>query len=329
MNLQPLQHRNNAMQPCHYMRLAALTSALLLAACASQPSAPDGAVAARARLTQLQGNNALASRATIEIQAADLAVTAAEQPQRDPVLTRHLVLIAGQKVEIADAWAQSRLYEDQRAALSAESEEARLASRTREADLARGDAASARSQTQAARADTALAQDQAALARSNASAARADASSARNQTELARQDTDAARAETAELQRQLAELNALATDRGLVVTLGDVLFETGKAELRGGTPDNLNKLASFLNRYETRRVTIEGHTDSVGTASSNRALSERRASSVLAYLANQGVSTSRMTVAGMGEDSPIANNDTSTGRQLNRRVEVIISNETP
>lgn len=321
-------------RPRPLVRLGTLAAALLLASCASPPRTPEGAVAARARLTQLQGNIELASRAAIEIRDADLAVSAAEQPLKDQVLSRHLVLIAGQKVEIADAWAQSRLYEDQRTALAAESEAARLASRTREADLARSQTRAARNEASTARSATLVAQGQTAAARADANEARDDtalaqdqAAVARNQTTLARLDTEAARAETVELQRQLEELNALATDRGLVVTLGDVLFETGKAELRGGTADNLDKLAAFLNRYETRTVQIEGHTDSVGTASSNSVLSEHRANSVQTYLAGQGVRNSRMSAAGKGEHSPIASNDSNTGRQLNRRVEVIISTE--
>lgn len=112
-----------------------------------------------------------------------------------------------------------------------------------------------------------------------------------------------------------------------MVTLGDVLFETGNAQLRGGTPSNLNKLAEFLNRFDTRTVTIEGHTDSVGSEMSNITLSQQRADSVQFYLVAQGVSSSRITTSGKGESAPIADNESPTGRQQNRRVEVIISNQ--
>lgn len=313
--------------------LAATTAALLLSACASQLSAPDGAAAVRAKLLQLQSTPDLATRAPIEIRDAEIAVTAAERPERDAALAQHLVLIADQKVDIASAWAESRLLEDQRVLLSEEAEYARLASRTREADLARSDARSARSEADNAN-------DAAAAARSQTQAARTDANSARNAADIARgqaavaiseadtarTDAEAARAETEALRREITELNARETDRGLVVTLGDVLFETGDSALRTGTASDLDKLASFLNRYEDRTVTIEGHTDSVGTDSFNQSLSQRRADSVQAYLVSNGINSSRMSASGKGESSPVSDNETVTGRQQNRRVEVIISN---
>jgi outer membrane protein OmpA-like peptidoglycan-associated protein len=329
------------------MFMAATTTALLLGACSTQLAAPEGSADARARLMVLQANPELASRAPIEIRDAGLAVSVAERPERDADVARHRVLIADQKVEIAGAWAQSRLYEDQRTALSAEAESARLASRTREADLARSDArtarneadvaqdaaAAARSQTQAARNDASsartaadIARGQAAVAVSEADSARTDASVARNQTDLARRDTAAAQAETAELQRQISELNARTTDRGLIVTLGDVLFETGNSNLRAGIAGNLDNLVAFLNRYPERTVIIEGHTDSVGTESSNMGLSQRRADSVQAYLISRGIAGTRLSSSGKGELSPISDNETTTGRQQNRRVEVVISN---
>jgi outer membrane protein OmpA-like peptidoglycan-associated protein len=316
--------------------ISVAATSLLLTACATAPKAPEGAADARSRLMQLQGDANLASRAPIEIKDADAAVTAAEKPQRDATLGRHLVLMADHKVDIAGAWAQSRWYEDQRADLTAQSDAARLASRTREADLARNDAAVARNQSQVARNDATLARNQtqaarddASVARSQTELARTDAAVARNETEQALVGVAAVNAENADLQRSIAELNARDTDRGLVVTLGDVLFETGKAELRGGTPVDLDNLAVFLNRYPTRTVLIEGHTDNVGTDSSNLSLSQRRATSVQTYLVIQGISSARLTASGQGETHPIASNDDDTGRQQNRRVEVIISNDKP
>ena len=184
---------------------------------------------------------------------------------------------------------------------------ARLDSRTREADRARTDAT---------------------IAQGQATSARADADAARTQTTIAQSEADAARLQSEELQRQITELNAKATERGLVVTLGDVLFATGKSELRGGTPSNLAKLAAFLNKYPDRSVSIEGHTDNVGSEDSNFSLSERRAGSVKSYLVNQGVAASRLTSTGKGEGAPVAGNDSETGRQQNRRVEVVIANST-
>jgi outer membrane protein OmpA-like peptidoglycan-associated protein len=346
----------------NYRKLATAGAvSLMLGACASPPGPPDGAADARTRLNLLQANSELASHAPIEIQDAEVAVKAAENSVEGTTRGTHLVLLANQKIEIADAWAQSRLYEDQRTELTAESEAARLAARTREADLARSDAELARNQTRtardaeeraridaansrsaanvarsqsataiseadAARSEAAVARTSADIARDQTAIARNDATIARNQAELAQLDTEAARAENDELQRQILALNALATERGLVVTLGDVMFETGKADLRGGIAGNLDSLAAFLNRFPERTVTIEGHTDNVGTDSSNMTLSQNRAESVESYLVSKGVADTRMLSTGSGESSPVADNGTETGRQQNRRVEVIISN---
>jgi len=149
--------------------------------------------------------------------------------------------------------------------------------------------------------------------------AHGDANNAKLEAELARQRAD-------DLQRQIADMNAKATDRGLVVTLGDVLFETDKSELRGGAVGNLNKLAAFLTKYPDRTVAIEGHTDSVGSDDYNLGLSQRRANSVLQFLQSQGIAANRLSAVGKGENFPVASNETVSGRQMNRRVEVIIAN---
>ncbi len=90
--------------------------------------------------------------------------------------------------------------------------------------------------------------------------------------------------------------------------------------------NNLNKVAAFLSQYEERTVIIEGNTDSVGQEDYNQGLSERRVNSVAAYLVRHGVSPNRISAAGLGENSPVASNDSAAGRQQNRRVEIIISN---
>jgi outer membrane protein OmpA-like peptidoglycan-associated protein len=122
------------------------------------------------------------------------------------------------------------------------------------------------------------------------------------------------------------EMQAKVTDRGVVLTLGDVLFTSGNADLKAGVAGNLNKLVAFLNQYSDRTVTIEGYTDSVGSEDYNQGLSQRRADSVKAYLMGQGVSSIRLSASGRGESVPVAGNDSATGRQQNRRVEVVISN---
>lgn len=136
-----------------------------------------------------------------------------------------------------------------------------------------------------------------------------------------------ARTQEAEaLRRQIAELNAKQTERGLIVTLGDVLFETGKSDLKDTASINLAKLAGFLNQQPGRALVIEGHTDSVGSDSYNQVLSQRRADSVKAFLIDNGVTPDRITSVGKSESAPVASNDSSSGRQMNRRVEIVIAN---
>src|ERR1044072_7318374 len=101
-------------------------------------------------------------------------------------------------------------------------------------------------------------------------------------------------------------LQAKPTDRGLVVTLGDVLFTSGRADLQPGATGNLNKLAAFLNNYPDRSVAIQGYTDSVGSEDYNQRLSERRADSVKSYLTGQGISSMRLSSSGKGRGDPVA-----------------------
>lgn len=250
--------------------IAVAAAYALLSACAGSPVSPEGAAGTRNKLTRLQSDPQLSSRAPVAIKEAEDAVTAAEKPEKDTDIANHRVFMADRKVDIAWAQGQSRLLEDERKNISEQRETARLDSRTLEAD--------------------------------------------------------AANAKASDLQRQIAELNAKPTDRGLVVTLGDVLFATGKSDIKSAAAGHLDKLANFLNTNQERTVVIEGHTDNVGSDDSNAALSQRRADSVKSYLITHGVGSARVTTTGMGESSPVANNTSSSGRQQNRRVEVIIEN---
>lgn len=251
--------------------LATLITSLMLSACASKPTKPDGAVDLRIQLTQLQSDPLLGTRAPIAIKEAEEAVEAAETPrkQEEDATAEHLVFMAKAKLDIARAVAERELYENQRETLSEQRYGARLEART--------------------------------------------------------QELEAARNKTSELQRKIAELNAKSTDRGIVMTLGDVLFTTGQSVLKPGAANNLSKLLAFLREQSESHLTIEGHTDSAGNEPYNLALSQRRAEAVKAYLVSQGIEASRVDAVGRGEDYPVADNSSATGRQLNRRVEVIIA----
>ena len=280
----------------HFKKALTVAAAVsfVLAGCATAPRSPEGAAEVRSKLTQLQSDPNLADRAPVALQEAEAAVRVAEEPLakgKDAALGAHRVYMADRKVEIAIAQASTRYAEDQRARLGEERERARLDARTREADRARADADATR-----------------------ASAADAASSAAR---------------EAADLQRQVDALQAKATDRGLVLTLGDVLFTSGRADLKVGATSNLDRLVTFLSQYPSRNIEIEGHTDSVGSDDYNQDLSQRRADSVRSYLMQQGINSQRIAASGKGEHQPVADNDSAGGRQLNRRVEIIIENPSP
>ncbi|MCB1756673.1 MAG: DUF4398 and OmpA-like domain-containing protein [Gammaproteobacteria bacterium] len=131
----------------------------------------------------------------------------------------------------------------------------------------------------------------------------------------------------AELQKQMAELQATQTDRGMVLTLGDVLFDLNQATLKPGSEAKLAKVAQFMNEYPDKKVVIEGHTDSTGDEGYNQNLSARRAEAVQMALVLKGVEANRIVTRGLGEAIPVASNDTSVGRMQNRRVEIIFENE--
>ena len=288
--------------------IGAAVASILLAACTTAPVKPDGAAEARVKLTQLQSDPNLASRAAAAIKDADAAVRTAEQPEADKEAAANRVYLADRKVDTARALAETRFAEDQRAVITAQRDSARLDARTHEADAAKDQVATAKAENAAQRAAADQARDDA------ANAAQVAAASSEQQA--------------AELQRQIDVLQAKPTDRGLVLTLGDVLFTTGRADLKPGAAGNLNKLVAFLNKYPDRSVTIQGYTDSVGSEDYNQGLSERRAGSVKSYLTEQGISSMRLSAAGKGRSDPVADNDSAAGRQQNRRVEVIISNQT-
>jgi len=284
--------------------IAVAVAATMFAGCASVPKHPAGSEQVRAKLTALQSEPTLANRAQVAIKDAEGAVVLAEMTEKDLVLAAHRVYIADRKVDTARALAETSFSEQERTALNEQAEKARLDSRTREADVAKTDAL---------------------VARAESAEQKVAANSARSDADAAQLAANASQLQAAELQRQIEVLQARPTDRGLVLTLGDTLFATGKSEIKSGATANLDRLTTFLNEYPKRTAAIEGYTDSMGSDEMNQSLSERRADAVKRYLVDQGVGSARLTSTGRGESSPVADNESAAGRQQNRRVEVVIS----
>lgn len=150
-------------------------------------------------------------------------------------------------------------------------------------------------------------------------------SQARMEVERARQEAERLQAQLRDAEQQLADLEPQQTERGIVLTLGEVLFGFDSAELQAGNARTMDRLAQYLQANPEYQILIEGHTDSVGQASYNQQLSERRAEAVRAALAQRGISRDRIRSTGLGEDYPVANNAVPEGRAQNRRVEVVIA----
>ncbi len=272
----------------------ALAFLLALGGCAAAVK-PNGADEARNALASLKADSSLAAQVPAALLDAELAVQAAALPTRDVAAGEHAVHVATRKIELARANAERQQAEAELKLLVRQREDILREGQSRELEIAAA-------QAQAASAAM-LAQQQAALA----------------QAASAQLTTD-------ELRRQLDELQARPSDRGMVITLGDVLFAVGKSDLQDGATEQLDKLAGFMHRYVDRTLLIEGHTDARGSDEANLSLSQRRAESVKVYLIIQSVDSDRMTTVGRGSAAPVADNASAEGRQLNRRVEIIISN---
>ncbi len=199
---------------------------------------------------------------------------------------------------------------------------------TMAAGSARSDADMARTEAENAKSAADMARIDADIAKNEANAANNEATIAKGETNAALDAADAAMRKNASLMAQLADLQAKTTDRGVQLTLGDVLFSTGQADLKSGSAAKLDQLVKALASAPDRHILIEGFTDNVGTDASNMVLSQNRANTVSNYLSSHGVAATRITASGKGESLPVAGNEIPAGRQLNRRVEVTIENPT-
>ena len=277
------------------------------------------------------------------------AVQTAEDARAIAIKKMDEIRLANERQDSADAQAHSQARADeatrqkdraQRDALNAQNATAQAQSDTAQAQAARAqadsDAANARNAAADAQAATARAQsDMAANQASSAtalSAAQADADQSRQDTLKAQQAAQQAEADKAAMRTRLSvQLNAILqtreTARGLIVSMSDVLFDTGRFSLKPGAREKLAKVAGILLAYPGLNIEVGGYTDNVGTDDMNQTLSENRAGSVRDYLVQQGVLANSVSSKGFGNTLPVASNDNSAGRQQNRRVELLVSGE--
>jgi outer membrane protein OmpA-like peptidoglycan-associated protein len=317
------------------LALVAICSALF-AGCASTPR-NDALDAAHADVNAAATNPDVVARAPLELKTAQEALDRGDRAlrEREPVVeVDHQAYLASVRARTAQDLAVARRSTDELAQVQSEVDRVRLAARTREAQDARyqaqreaQDARIARSQADAANQQAIAASREAQLASQHAQAAADQAAFERNRADTAAVETAAAQERVRTLQAQVTEIEGRITERGLLVTLGDVLFLTGRYELQPAAASRIDKLASFLQRFPEKRLRIEGYTDSTGSTTSNRELSERRAEAVRSALVARGIDPARIELAAYGEAYPVASNNTLDGRALNRRVEVVVSDE--
>ncbi|HSW04582.1 OmpA family protein [Aquabacterium sp.] len=303
-----------------------LAAGLLLGACASTPMPPPELVEARAAVRTAETDANVLAKAPMELKKATDSLNRANllhakgESLAEVSSAAH---IAQQQARTAMAVAQSKASEDAIRGAEADRERTRADVRSAQAQRARVEANLAQQQAMNAEQRAAGAEQRAAGAEQRASGAEQQAASAQAQA-------NEAQMQAAVLQQRLAELQAKQTERGVLVTLGDVLFEFNRAEVKSTAAASLTKLADFLKQYPGRRVLIEGHTDNIGSDAYNENLSRRRAEAVARQLEMMGVQAPRVTVVGYGKSYPVADNSTDTNRALNRRVEVYLSdNEQP
>ena len=259
---------------------------ILVYGCATEPS--QSVVSARNSYQQAAQNEQLKQNAPVKMYEAQQALQKLNKAVSDnesQAEIDHLAYLVEQRIEIAKAAAQQKLADNQIEQLNKERAQIRMS----------------QSQAQAKQA-----QERAEQSSFEAKEAQEKASALENQLE------------------QIKQATVHAERRGIVLTLGDVFFDFGKATLNPGGEQDLNSLVQFLRDNPQRNVVIEGYTDNIGSAAYNRQLSDARARAVIAYLQSQGISRDRLVAHGYGESFPVATNETPAGRQLNRRVEIVV-----
>jgi outer membrane protein OmpA-like peptidoglycan-associated protein len=307
--------------------LAAFVS-VILGACAATVQRNDMLEHARVAVSIAQSNPNVAGEARADLATAVAALNRGDamlQAGKPAAEVDHEAYIAERFALAAERGAEFAVSEKSIADANSRRNSVLLNARERETERANERADTQTLEANAARSNAQMSAEQAAAAQQRADTQTLEANAARSDAQMSADQAAAAQQRAQKLESALADLQAKKTDRGLVITLGDVLFATGRADLKSGARRSLEKLSAFLHQYPERSVQVEGFTDSVGTDDYNQGLSERRADAVRDALTGMGISSDRIRTRGFGKSSPVADNETASGRQQNRRVEVVIS----
>lgn len=317
------------------MSVAAAGSILVLAGCASLPPNPE-LEALQSRYEVMSGQPYASQEAQSELdetrEAIELGRVAYAKDDDDALA--HYIFVADKNLDIAAA--RIELNETRTRIASATETREGLLREAREREVARAEAerraaeATARAaQNEANRNSVVISAQQQELALRQAELSAQERELALREAELA-----AAKEQVATLERQaqlladqLVEVTMVVNERGTTLVLSDIMFDFDSAAIKPGSSHALDEIASFLNQQEVQSVKVEGHTDAVGTDEYNLGLSRDRADAVRIALIDRGVSPSTLSTFGYGEDYPVASNDSASGRQLNRRVELVLDDK--
>jgi len=287
----------------------------------AERDAPDSYAKAQSLLQEAETIQAKDARSKAVSTTARGSVQAAEDARLIALQRQEEARLAKERAEAAERETQAKAAAEQAAKQQAEAEEQSRLETERRA-RAESERAEAEAQAERTRAEAEAAQERAAREREAAQA----------EIERAKQAAEEAQRQQQQLRQQLVEqfnriLETRDTARGLIVNMRDVLFDTGKYDLKPAAREKLAKISGIILAHPGLKIEVEGHTDSVGSDDYNQVLSERRANAVRDFLVQQGISPASITARGLGKSEPVASNTTAVGRQMNRRVEMIVSGD--
>lgn len=286
-----------------------LTISFTVTGCGGPPQNNPLLSQAQTEYKKAENNPVVVSKASVALKEAEEALEQSEKiwsKKGKKELIEHYAYIAQQKTKIAEETAKLNDAQDEVGRAEAERNQVLIEARKAEAIASEKKAQKALGEVKTERAES---------------------ERAREELKMERAAAEKAREEARELTDRLSEMEARESERGMVLTLSDVLFDFDSATLKPGATKAVSQLASFLQEYPERTIQIEGFTDSVGSDEYNQDLSRRRAEALKNALMNNGISSQRIRTIGYGKEYPVASNATEAGKQQNRRVEIIISNE--